>query len=83
MFIDAICPKTWGDLCLTSSMCRSCFFTKFATVGSFVWIHYPGSADQISQLPGVSTILSLHSVLISWQSHYVALKVFETGNCVL
>lgn len=45
------------------------------SVGSFVWMHYPGCADQISPLPGVSTILSFHSVLISWQSHSVVLTV--------
>lgn len=42
--IDAICPITWDlwDLCLTSDTCRSGFFTKFAAVRSFVWMHYHG-----------------------------------------
>lgn len=84
MVIDAICPITWGDLCLTGDMYRgSGFFTKFATVGSFVWMHYPGCADQIPPLHGVSAILSLRSVLISWQSRYVALTAFEAGSCDL
>lgn len=39
---------------------------------------YPGF---ISTRPGISTILSLHSV--SWQSPSVALTMFEKGNCAL
>lgn len=54
-------------------------FYKACHSGKFFWMHYPGCDSQNLTRLGVSSILSLHFVPISWQSPSLV-TVLETDK---
>lgn len=77
--------RTWSDLYLIGDRCISSCFFRVCHSGNFYLVTLPSmyQLDLFSARLGVSAILSLLSVLISWQCPFVSLTVFEVGNCTL